>query len=151
MDRGFFSALFDLSFSSLVTTRVIKFIYVITLIVIGLAALFFVVAAFAESAALGVLTLIVIAPVLSLLYVIYARVLLEVIIALFRLVEYNRELVALKRRQLGLPLEGLAGAGARADTWPSPSTPPPPPPPADTTPPAAPEPPADTETPDEPS
>ncbi|HEY1508469.1 MAG TPA: DUF4282 domain-containing protein [Solirubrobacteraceae bacterium] len=143
MDRGFFSALFDLSFSTLVTTRVIKFIYVITLIVIGLAALFFVVAAFAQSAALGVLTLIVIAPVLSLLYVIYARVLLEVIIALFRLVEYNRELVALKRRQLGLPLEGLAGAGA--DTWPNPSAPPPPP--ADPTPPASPEPPADNESP----
>jgi hypothetical protein len=140
MDKGFFGALFDLSFSTLVTTRVIKFIYVITLIVIGLAALVFIIAAFAKSAVLGILTLLVIAPVVSLLYVIYARVLLEVIIALFRLVEYNRELVALKRRQLGLPLEGFAGPEP-ATASAAPSSPPPPPPPADTAPP----PPADTE------
>ncbi len=33
--KGFFGSLFDLSFSSLVTPKVIKFIYVLTLIAIG--------------------------------------------------------------------------------------------------------------------
>jgi hypothetical protein len=45
---------------------------------------------------------------MSLVYAVYARVILELIIAVFRLVEFNAELVALKRQQLGLPMDGVA-------------------------------------------
>jgi hypothetical protein len=128
MQKGFFGSLFDLSFSSLVTTKVIKVIYVISLIVIALVALLFVVGAFAESAALGVLTLLVLAPAIGLLYVVYTRVILEVIIAVFRLVEYNGELVALKRQQLGIAAPGAPPTASAGDTAQQPSTPPPPPP-----------------------
>jgi len=38
--KGFLASLFDTSFSSLVTPRVIKVIYIISMVVIGLAALF---------------------------------------------------------------------------------------------------------------
>lgn len=97
--KGFLASLFDLSFTNLVTTKVIKFVYVITLIAIALLALVFIVAAFNESAGYGVVTLLIIAPVLSLLYVVYTRVILEFIIAIFRIMEYQRDLLALAREQ----------------------------------------------------
>ena len=89
--RGFFKPLFD-----------IKFIYVLTLIAIGLTALLFIVAAFHQSSGFGALTLLIIAPILSLFYVVYARVFLEFFIAVFRLAETNAELVSLKRIEMGL-------------------------------------------------
>jgi hypothetical protein len=100
--KGFFRSLFDLSFSSLVTPKVIKFIYVLTLIGIGLMALLFIIGAFNQSSGFGALTLLVIAPILSLFYIVYARVFLEFFIAIFRLAETNAELVALKRLEMGL-------------------------------------------------
>ncbi len=97
--RGFFSALFDVSFSSFVTTKIIKVIYVITLVMIGLAALAFTVAAFSQSAAGGLFVLLIAAPLGALLYVIYARVLLEIVMAIFRIMEHTGEQVALLRAQ----------------------------------------------------
>jgi Domain of unknown function (DUF4282) len=109
VEKGFLSSLFDVSFSSLITTRVIKVLYILSMIVIGLGTLFFIVAGFAQSGGSGIVALIV-APLLALLYLIYARVLLEVVICLFRIMETNAEMASLQR----------AAAG--------PGTPPPPPP-----------------------
>jgi len=96
-DRGFLGSLFDISFSSLITTKVIKFLYVLSMILIALGALAFVIAGFADSTASGLFILIVVAPLLSLLYLIYVRVFLEILIAVFRIMETNVELVALQR------------------------------------------------------
>jgi Domain of unknown function (DUF4282) len=112
--KGFFASLFDTSFSSLITTRVVRVVYVLTLVVIGLVALAFVLEAFTTSAAAGVLTLFILAPLVSLVYVVYARVFLELFIAIHRLVEYNGELVALTRRQMGLPPTAPGPAAASA-------------------------------------
>ena len=114
MEKGFLPSLFDVSFSNLITPRVIKVLYVLSMIVIGLMALAFIAAAFSESAAAGLFTLIVLAPLAGLFYLIYARVILEVIICLFRIMDANVELVALQRAATG------------------PGTPPPPPPPGPT-------------------
>lgn len=95
--KGFLASLFDVSFSSLITTKVIKVIYIISMIVIGLAALVFIGGAFANSAAAGVFMLVIVAPIVSLVYLIYTRVFLEVIIVLFRIMETNVELVQLTR------------------------------------------------------
>lgn len=114
MQKGFLASLFDPSFSSLITTKVIKVIYILSMILIGLGALVLVVAGFADSVGVGLFVLVVVAPFISLIYLIYTRVLLEVIIALFRIMETNAELVALQRA---------------ASTGPAgPSTAPPPPP-----------------------
>ena len=88
--RGFLASLFDTSFANLITPRVIRVIYIISMVVIGLAALFWIGAAFSQSVAFGLLVLVIAAPIVSLLYLIYTRVLLEVIIALFRIMESNR-------------------------------------------------------------
>jgi hypothetical protein len=100
--KGFFGSLFDLSFSSLVTPRIIKIIYVITLIGIGLIAILFIISAFNASSGLGAVTLLIIAPIMSLFYIVYARVFLEFFIAIFRMAETNAELVSLKRIEMGL-------------------------------------------------
>jgi hypothetical protein len=119
-NQSFLASLFDISFSSLVTTRVLKVLYVLSMILIGLAALFFVGAAFTNSVAAGLITLVVIAPFLSLLYLVYVRVLLEIVIAVFRIMETNVELVALQRERTPAP--------APASPPPSAPTPPPAPP-----------------------
>ncbi len=91
-NRGFFGSLFDLSFTEFVTTRVIKFLYVLSIIAAGLMALATVIGGFAGGAAGGLLAL-VISPVVFLLSVLMARVWLEVIIVLFRIAENTGRLV----------------------------------------------------------
>ena len=120
-EQGFLASLFDVEFKSLITTKVIKVLYILSMIGIGLVALAFVVAAFNNNAAAGLLVLIIVAPLMSLLYLIYVRVLLEIVIAVFRIMETNTELVALQRGS------GGGGPGVAA---PSPPPPPPSPPPA---------------------
>ena len=99
--KGFLASLFDTSFSSLVTTKVIKLIYILSMLVIGLLALAFVVGAFRASAGFGLLTLLVLAPVGSLIYLTYTRMFLEFVIALFRIMENTHELVRLGRIEHG--------------------------------------------------
>ena len=115
MEKGFFASLFDISFSSLVATKVIKVIYVLSMVLIGLTSLVIVVGAFSNSVGAGLFTLIVLAPLAALVYLIYVRVILEVIICVFRIMETNVELVSLQR--------AAAGPGT-----PPPSAPPPDPP-----------------------
>jgi|SRR5580704_7297255 hypothetical protein len=91
---GFFGSLFDLSFTSLIATKIIKVLYVLAIIVIGLYALVFIGAAFHDSTAAGIAVLLIVAPIFSLISLIYTRVLLEVFIALFRIMENTSELVA---------------------------------------------------------
>lgn len=114
--RGFFRSLFDLSFSSLVTPKIIKIVYVLTLIGIGLLAILFIISAFSTSSALGAVTLLILAPIFSLFYIVYARVFLEFFMAIFRLAETNAELVSLKRIEMGLdvppPAEPVTDAGS---------------------------------------
>jgi Domain of unknown function (DUF4282) len=57
------------------------------MIIIGLLALVFVVAAFSNSVAGGIIVLLIVAPLVGLLYLIYVRVLLEIVIVIFRIME----------------------------------------------------------------
>jgi len=99
-DQGFLGSLFDISFSSLITTKVIKVLYVLSMVIIGLFALVVVVAAFSNSVAGGIVVLLIVAPLAGLLYLIYVRVLLELVIVIFRIMETNVELVSLQRAQV---------------------------------------------------
>ena len=95
---NFFKSLFDFSFTTFITTRLIKLIYVIALIAIGLTTLFIIVASFGVSAAAGLAGLLVIAPLFVLFATIYTRVLLELIIVVFRISEHAAEIAAQGRR-----------------------------------------------------
>lgn len=93
---GFFGKLFDTSFRSFITPSIIQLLYILFIIGAGLAALIFVLAGFAGDTATGVVFLIV-APIVFLLYVILARVYLEIVVVLFRIADNT----AAAARELG--------------------------------------------------
>ena len=73
-------------------------LYILSMIVIGLAALALVAAAFANSVAGGLIVLLIVAPLVALIYLIYVRVLLEIVIAVFRIMETNKRRANVERR-----------------------------------------------------
>ena len=83
--KSFFGSLFDYSFSSFVTPRIIKILYVLATIVISLWTLFLIVAAFNVSDGAGGGMLLVGGPLFFLFSMIYARVFLELVIVFFRI------------------------------------------------------------------
>lgn len=95
MNHGFLSSLFDVSFRHLITPRIIKVLYVLVMIGIGIGALIGVIAGLvtlADEPVAGIVVLILVPPV-ALLYLIYARVGLEIVIALFHVMQNTSELV----------------------------------------------------------
>ena len=126
MERGFFASLFDFSFSSFITIRLIKVIYALFIAGSAVFALLFVASAFRASALFGLFVLLIVAPVLFFFYVILARVYLELVVAIFRIAE-NTSI--------------LAGQGGSLSLPPPPPRPAPPSPPDETPPPPPPAPP----------
>jgi len=84
MPKGFFTSLFDISFKSFITTRVISVLYVLVMVALGIGAIVFVAAGFAQNSATGVVFLIL-SPIGFIFYLLYVRVLLEVVVILFRI------------------------------------------------------------------
>lgn len=121
--KGVLVSLFDLSFTSLVTTRVIRILYLLILILIGLGLLGFLVASIASGSAGQIVLTLVLGPLFALLYVIYARVFLEVIMAIFRLLESSREIAFLQRQQVALMQHQVGGSSPPAIVPPPPAPP----------------------------
>ena len=94
----FLRALFDFSFSQFITTRLIRLLYAIGVVIAALSALGAIIRGFNESAGAGVVALIV-APLIFLLVVIVARVWLELVIVVFRIAEYLRDMAGERRVQ----------------------------------------------------
>lgn len=87
---GSLAALMDLSFGRFVTMSVIKILYVLAIILAGLFALIMVITSFINSI-VGGLVALVIAPIVFILYVLMARVWLEIIMVIFRIEKNTRE------------------------------------------------------------
>jgi nucleoside permease NupC len=85
-NKGFLERLFDPSFSEFVTTQVIKFIYVLSIIGSCIFGLVLLVGAFKGGGATGFLTLIF-CPIAVLMGVLLSRIWCETIIVLFRIAE----------------------------------------------------------------
>jgi hypothetical protein len=85
--RGFLSALFDFSFTSFVTTRIIKVLYVLILILAVLSALIYTIVAFRISGTFGFLTLIIGDPLFILIVMAFWRLVLESFVVRFRIAE----------------------------------------------------------------
>jgi Domain of unknown function (DUF4282)/Protein of unknown function (DUF2510) len=90
--KGFFSSLFDTSFSSLIATRVIKVAYVIAIVIVSLEAVGGLVAAFATKEAGAVVAAIIFLPIVWLVSLIWIRILLELVIIIFRIGEDVRRI-----------------------------------------------------------
>jgi hypothetical protein len=86
--KGFFTALFDLSFSRFITPMIIKFVYVLMMIVIVIVYLFYAILLFqAGATSIGVLWLLVVGPIASILWLAIARMTLEFYLAVVRVSE----------------------------------------------------------------
>ena len=83
--KGFFGSLFDYSFSSYITPKIIRVLYILATILIALDTLAFILITFKASSTLGVLSLLILAPIGFVIAMIFARVGLEVLSAFFRI------------------------------------------------------------------
>jgi hypothetical protein len=86
---SFFRALFDLSFSEYVTTKIIKLLYVLTIIFAAILWLIVLVASFLQkpSSALTVIGAIIICPIGFIIQLIFTRVGYEILIVVFGIAE----------------------------------------------------------------
>lgn len=89
--EGFFSSLFDFSFSSFVTTKIIKVLYMLGIVAAALMGVVMFISAASKGAPAAIGGLIV-APLVFLLGVLYARVVLEIVIVVFRIAENTGEI-----------------------------------------------------------
>jgi len=88
--KGFFGRLFDLSFTEFVTPSIIKVIFIVGIVLAGLMSLA-VFVAFANQGGGAIVAGIVFAPLVFFVYVLFARVLSEVYLILFRIEENTRK------------------------------------------------------------
>jgi hypothetical protein len=158
--KGFLRALFDFSFTTYITPKIIKVIFGIVIVVSGLGWLGYTIFAFATNVVLGIIVFVIIGPLIFLLYIILARVYLEVVMAVFTIAENSTRIAqslgggtAGPTPFQGAPQPGYQG-GPPAGYQPSPAWAPtqtadpsgawtPPPSAAPTPPPWSPSPPAD--------
>ena len=85
--KGLLGAIFDFSFSEFITTKIVKFLYILAVIGASLTSLVAVVSAFSQGFGIGILAL-VLSPLYFLVMVIGARIWLELIIVIFRIAEH---------------------------------------------------------------
>jgi hypothetical protein len=97
---NFLKALFDFSFSQFISPRIIKFLYSLSMILAGLMALFLIIIGFETSIWFGIFALLIGAPLLFLLTVISNRVVLELILVIYRLADCmeNMRLIDMEER-----------------------------------------------------
>jgi len=91
-EKNFFSNLFDFSFAEFVTTRIIKLLFAIAIIAAAVVAISLIVSGFGTGVGKGIL-LLILSPVIFILYVLGARVCLELIIVMFRIAENTGKLL----------------------------------------------------------
>lgn len=87
--------LFDASFSKYIAPTVVKVIYVLIMIMIGIFYLIFVVSAFSANQLMGWFTMLILGPLVALLYLVMIRVGLESMLATIRTAENTTELLRL--------------------------------------------------------
>jgi hypothetical protein len=85
--KGFLRALFDFSFTTYITPKIIKIIFGIVIVVAALGWLGYTIFFFSVNVVLGIVVFIIIGPILFLLTVIIYRVYLEVVMAVFTIAD----------------------------------------------------------------
>jgi hypothetical protein len=90
---GLLLALFDFSFNKLVTPRIVKFLYILSLLYAGLLTILCIIVGFNVSKGFGIFVLIIGAPLILLINVFYSRVLLETVQMTLRMTHHTAELI----------------------------------------------------------
>jgi hypothetical protein len=85
--KGFIASLFDVGFTSFVTPKVVKVLYVLIMIVLGLGALVYTLFAFKLNAVFGIFVLIIGDPLFLIISLALYRISLELFVVIFRIAE----------------------------------------------------------------
>lgn len=89
-NKGFIASLYDFSFNSFVTTKLLKVLYILVTVLYSVLALIFLLAGLVRGG-VGILALILV-PIVYFLSLGMARVSFEVIMIIFRIGEYARDI-----------------------------------------------------------
>ena len=90
--KDFLGSIFDLSFTEFITIRIIKFLFILGILVAAIGTLLLIVTGFSNGIGAGILSLIL-SPLIFLVYVLVARIWCEMIIVIFRIAENTGRLV----------------------------------------------------------
>ena len=97
---SFFGTLFDFSFSRFITLRLVRFLYVVSVIVLVLAMIVVIFGGFTEAVSgVEMVGYLVLGPVLAFLYLLLVRVWLELVVVVFRIGETASEIRDFLRAQ----------------------------------------------------
>lgn len=116
--KGFFVSLFDYSFRSFITPRIIKVLYVLMTIIVALWTLLVILLAFKSSTGLGILALLIGGPIFFVITMIYVRVGLELLIVFFRI---HGDVEEINRRGGGASGTPVAPSPTPAEPIPAPA------------------------------
>lgn len=89
-EANFFRPLFDFSFSQFVTIKMIKFLYLLSILSAGFICLSFIVVGFNTSFGFGIFALFIGAPLVFLFTVMSSRVFLEMFLKVFRMADHTK-------------------------------------------------------------
>lgn len=106
--KGLFSGLFDFSFTTFITLKFLRVIYIVLLVLITLTGLVFLIRALSEGGTAAVIGLVLV-PLVTLLYIVLARIYMELIALFFRIGENTSLLVTAAGRSFGGPGGGYGG------------------------------------------
>jgi len=87
--KGFIGSLFDFTFSSFITVKLVRFLFGAGIILGGLGVIITIITSFSQSIASGLLSLII-SPIAYLLGIIALRIWLELVIIMFKIEENVR-------------------------------------------------------------
>jgi hypothetical protein len=83
--KGLLRSLFDFSFTSLITTKIIRFVYLLIVILYTFGALGFFLAGISSGTAIGLFTALILVPLGYLVYLTLSRITMEILIVVFRM------------------------------------------------------------------
>jgi hypothetical protein len=89
--KGVVGTLMDLSFSEFITTKIVKLLYILGIILVGLSSAVYIVGSFTRGFAAGIISLII-GPIMFTVGVIWTRVWLELIIVIFRIAGHTAKI-----------------------------------------------------------
>jgi Domain of unknown function (DUF4282) len=90
--KGFIGSLFDFGFTSFVTPKIVKVVYVLIMAGLALVELGYLIFAFKESAAFGIISLVILCPLSFFVYLAMWRILLELFVVIFRIADDLRSI-----------------------------------------------------------
>lgn len=97
--RSFLQSLMDTRFDSLITPKLIRFLYIVSMVALAIGVVVFIIASFTDGAGSGILALIL-APLVALIYLIVIRLYLELIVVTFKIREAAEEIADNTRGRL---------------------------------------------------